>query len=253
MPITDLARCTTRHQIEEAIAKPIAYTLVQPQTKTTQLLTAIVQGRWADARSGLTREKRNRDDRAVAAAFCQHHGIELVWQFRDPVSGFELAVFRWEGRSYIVAIGSNDPTDWKHNLTRHSVGLDAYIANKSAVREAIVFASFYHPAPSEIIVMGHSLGGSIAQYIAVDYGKINTCKTYQSAAVPPAFVARSTRRPELSATHYLHPSDPVYPLSKRRCDGGLILGTVAMHGYQVHGFDRIKAHSLMLSLLPTTG
>jgi predicted esterase len=235
MPIADLPDCLTRPQIEEAIVKPVAYALAPSPVPLLHVRRVLSR------RHGMH----------AARSFCHGWGIQQLWQFHDPATGFELILFGWQGRSYLVAIGSNDATDWKRNLTQLEVGLAAYRANQSAVKEAIGRAA----SNAEIIVAGHSLGGAVAQYIAIDHPGVTHCLTYQTAAVPPEFVAKSFDRDmsDLQTAHHLHISDPVYPLSKRRCDGGLILGLVAMHGDRVHGFDRIKAHSLMLSLLPTTG
>ena len=101
--------------------------------------------------------------------------------------------------------------------------------------------------PSEVVVLGHSLGGAIAQYLAAEWTTISRCITFQSAAVPSQIADQTTST--VTVKHYLHPSDPVYPLSRARCQGGLLSGEVIYRGDRVRGFARIQAHLAMLTLL----
>lgn len=248
MPLSDLPRCQTQIQVEEAIAKPIAYALtpgvgwfgdVVSVAKQHGLKSpGVLSGRWKN-------EKRNR---AIAQSFCHDRGINLEWSYVDHRTGFELLLFRWQHRAYLVPIGSNDPSDWKRNLTQHAVGLRATKANNDAILEAMARVS--HSPPVEVVVLGHSLGGAIAQYLASEWQTISRCITFQSAAVPRDIAEQTTGT--ITVHHYLHPSDVVYPISRDRCGGGLLSGKVMYRGDRVHGLDRVGAHTAILTLLSDT-
>lgn len=245
MPIADLPRCLTEEQITEAIAKPVGYAFAPDNERWRSVADDIARFDWSSI-FPLIRSRRERShDRALALKFCRSWGIDFLWAFEDEITGFELVLFERRWRSYLVAIGSNDPTDWRRNLAEPLVGMKAYQANRNAVKAAMQLTAL----SSELVVCGHSMGGAIAQYIAADYPQVSRCITYQSAAVPPATIAQAEAR-SINATHWLHPSDPVFPLSRKRCGGGLIPGETVLRGSPVHGRDRLKAHSLMLSLQP---
>lgn len=243
MPIADLPHCVTEAQILEAIAKPIAYTLSPTETSLERLVRRVIGGN-----AKMFGMNNHQDDRAAALKFCQDWAITMLWQHGDPATGFEALLFRWKRSVYLVVIGSDDPTDWKRNLKDEVVGLTAYRANLRVIRDAIGLA--VAESPDLIGVLGHSLGGSIAQFIAADFLAVRRCFTYQTAAVPTATIqAAQFRVDSLDARHYLHPSDVVFPVSRRRCDGGLIPGKVTTIGDPVRGADRIKAHTMMLTLV----
>lgn len=232
-----LPDCVTEANIVEAICKPIAYTIAADPQRFVRLLRSAIRGQW----DGVKTAKQQERDRATALKFCTAWGIKPAWVFRDGDTGLELVVFYWLRRSFIVAIGSNDPQDWRHNL-RRTGGLGAYQANQAAVKTAINVATEHS---TDLTVAGHSLGGEVAQYLAIDHTEVTNCITYQGAAVPPEYLRF---RDGLRVCHHLHPSDPVYPLSQRRCNGGLIPGEVRYFGDRVSGFKQFTiAHSMMLS------
>jgi len=243
MSIADLPRCVTEAQILEALAKPIAYTLSLTETSFERLVRRVVG---SNAKMfGLT---EHQDNRAAAIKFCHDWAITLLWQYGDPETGFEVLLFRWKRSLYLVAIGSDDPTDWKRNLKDEVAGKKAYRANFRAIRDAIGLAK--SESPDLIAVLGHSLGGAIAQFVAADFLEVRRCFTYQTAAVPIETIQSAQFRVDsLDARHYLHPSDVVFPVSRRRCQGGLIPGKVTTIGDPVRGVDRIKAHTMMLTLV----
>lgn len=246
--IADLPLCRSQLQIEEAIAKPVAYALANGIGAWPKIVALVVRHRWrAPIEIARWQAKRQRD-RAAARDFLRTWGIRELWRHADRRTGFELLVFRFGQRAYIVCVGSNDALDWRGNLAHREVGLAAYRQNQSAVQSAIFHASA--ATPSEIVALGHSRGGAIAQYLAIDWECVTRCVTFQSAAIPREWREKSERRPYLKSNHYLHPSDPVYRVSRRRCDGGLSDGRVEWRGEKVRGFARIQAHLASLSLLP---
>lgn len=246
MSIADLPYCRSLPQIEEALAKPVAYALSGSVGAWAKIAALTVRHKWRAPIEIAKWQAQRNSDRRAARDFLRVWGVRELWSYTDRRTGFELLVFRSGQRRYIVCVGSNDPLDWQRNLTNREVGVAAYERNRDAVQSAIFHASTNEPI--EIVALGHSRGGAIAQYIAIDWECVTRCVTFQSAAIPREWVEKSQRRPYLRSTHYLHPSDPVYPVSRRRCDGGLADGEVRWHGEKVRGFARIQAHLAMLSL-----
>lgn len=240
-----LPPCQSQAQIEEAIAKPIAYAFA-PRAGGWGGMAATVAKHWWSSPAVIAHQWSQRQrDKEIAQSFCDAHQITLEWSVSDWRTGFELLVFSWQGRAYIVPIGSNDPLDWRRNLTQHSVGISATQRNRDAILKALEIVGRLEP--SEVVVLGHSLGGAIAQYLAAEWTTISRCITFQSAAVPSQIADQTTST--VTVKHYLHPSDPVYPLSRARCQGGLLSGDVIYRGDRVRGFARIQAHLAMLTLL----
>lgn len=245
MPLAALPLCQSQAQIEEAIAKPVAYTFAPRAGGWIGMTATVVKHRWSSPGVIARQWNQRQRDKAISQSFCDAHQITLEWSFSDWRTGFELLVFAWQERAYIVPIGSNDPLDWRRNLTQHSVGLKATQRNREAILKALAIVGRLEP--SEVVVLGHSLGGAIAQYLAAEWTTISRCITFQSAAVPSQIADQTTST--VTVQHYLHPSDPVYPLSRARCDGGLLSGEVIYRGDRVRGFARIQAHLAMLTLL----
>lgn len=240
--------CQSQDQIEEAIAKPIAYAFAPRAGGWVGAVATVAKHRWSSPGVIARQWSQRQRDKTIAQSFCDAHQITLKWLFADWRTGFEMLVFAWQGRAYIVPIGSNDPLDWRRNLTQHSVGLKATQHDQEAILKMLAIVGRLEP--SEVVVLGHSLGGAIAQYLAAEWTTISRCVTFQSAAVPSKIAEQTIST--VTVQHYLHPSDVVYPISRSRCDGGLLSGEVFYRGDRCHGLARIQAHLAMLTLLPGT-
>lgn len=155
----------------------------------------------------------------------------------DPSTGFGMTVFRpteaalanraaHEGElggvlRPVVAFRGSDTdslsdflTDWLNNdLAQEGVGMPQFNAHREEIGAAI-------GALGGCDVVGHSLGGALAQLAACNFGGISRCVTFQAPGISAEEAAKQPD--EVESTHYRVEGDVVSLVGDEMTDGEVV-------------------------------
>ena len=148
-----------------------------------------------------------------------------------------------EGQSPVIAFrGTSSVTDVLTDLDKPGPGYYQYYLNKDLI------ADVFNSLSQKTIVTGHSLGGALAQYAAVEFpGKINSVVTFQSPGINIAKAIQFNnyavdQRPEV--THHIANNDVVDLAGDMHIEGDFYL-------HQLKNYvDQLSAHTTFIFTSP---
>lgn len=146
----------------------------------------------------------------------QSFGIR-VWRVEPrklPPAELER-IERMHGNSLVTVVafeGSASALHWLDDTSPEGVGAFLLAVNLGTFAQQL-------DAIGTMDLVGHSLGGALAQYLALYYGRVRRCVTFQAPGVD-AELGRGRRLPEpVSATHHRVVDDPVAMVGGRHLPG----------------------------------
>ncbi len=156
-------------------------------------------------------------------------GFQVVL-FTPTLAGVEIAdhpFFKWLGperyragpglRPALAFRGSQDTASWADDSNPEGVGAYQFRMNEADIVKLLAMGQSDAGAPD---VIGHSLGGALAQLTAARYGSmVNECVTFQAAAITRD-EALQAGRSGVDSTHYRVQGDLV-PLAGRAFTPGV--------------------------------
>ncbi|NJO43399.1 MAG: DUF2974 domain-containing protein [Cyanobacteria bacterium CRU_2_1] len=165
----------------------------------------------------------------LANAFLATTGYQIDQSFNDPNTGFQalgLTSTTLGKPPVLLFRGADEAIDDLANGDLRSIGFNQFDANRQAI--ATWLAKFAN-APLKPDIVGHSLGGSIAQLVATEFSnQIGNSVTFNATGLNKAVADRFVQQggQEKNVTHYVVKGDLI-SLSGE----SFIPGTVVLQSY----------------------
>ena len=189
----DFSYAESADQVNEVLTKKVAYTnpaeLANPDTQN------------ADAQS--------------SQAFLKAHNLKIEKMLQDQATGFQAMVLRSTvgDASKLVFSGTNDSSDMLDDLVGKAVGDTQFSAARSQIQSAL--ESEFSASKLKVDVVGHSLGGSLAQTTAASFTNLVGREVdFNSPGVTKDLVAQFQANTEMGGIapevqHYIRKGDAV--------------------------------------------
>jgi serralysin len=148
----------------------------------------------------------------VANGFLAQTGYKIDQTFTDPTTGFQalgLTSLTPDKPPVLIVRGANELADDAANADPRGIGTSQLLANRDAIA---AWLAKFNDAPLKPDLMGHSLGGAVAQLIATEFvGQYGNVTTFNSPGVSNAIAAQFQQKGgnAQAVTHYIVNGDLV--------------------------------------------
>lgn len=147
----------------------------------------------------------------AANAFLAAAGYKIDQQFNDPTTGFQalgLTSLTPDKPPVLVVRGADEIVDDVANADTRGIGFNQVAANRDAIA---TWLNKFSNATLKPDLVGHSLGGAVAQTIAAELvGQYGNVTTFNSPGINNSTVAKFQQSaPTQSITHYIVNGDLV--------------------------------------------
>jgi serralysin len=189
---------------------------------------------------------------AQATAALTSFGYKINQVFNDATTGFQaigLVGDNADRRPVLVIRGGDGLIDDRAIADPNSIGANQFAANREAI--AAWLAKIKTVSPVNADVVGHSLGGAIAQLVAVNLtDQISNVITFNSPGINNSAVETYRQKNiPLSVTHYIVNGDFISLAGE-----GFLPGTAVLQSYNIPTIDPITTldkHQQINRLLTT--
>jgi serralysin len=185
----------------------------------------------------------------LANGFLEQTGYKIDQTFTDPTTGFQalgLTSLTPDKPPVLIVRGADELIDDAANADPRGIGTNQLLANRSTIA---AWLAKFNDAPLKPDLMGHSLGGTVAQLIAAEFvGQYGNVTTFNSPGVSNAIAAQFQQKGgnAQTVTHYIVDGDLVSLGGEN-----YIAGTVVLQSYSDGGaIDPIFALNKHIEFAP---
>ena len=163
----------------------------------------------------------------VSNAFLARSGYKIDQTFNDPITGFQalgLTSLTPEKPPVLIFRGTDEAIGNAANSDLRGIGSNQFLANREAIA---TWLAKFSAAPLKPDIIGHSMGGAIAQLTAADLtNQVGNLVTFNSPGVNNSTVAQFQQKGvSKNITHYIVNGDLVSLGGQGYLPGSVVLQT----------------------------